>query len=943
MKKVFALLIYSFIISTGNCQTADFTWQSTTGLYCTPAAVKFTNRSTGNPIGYAWTFGNNTISNATNPTTTFSTAGTYTVKLIAIFKNKTVSVSKTIVINPAVSAQFSYDRNTMCKDGSIQFIGNPNVPIASYQWNFGDNTGTVSTNLQTISHYFSGYGTFPISYKAIAPTGCSAQSFTAITIKQPIIIASLTPVSGCIPALVSFNANVSDLPPSGTVTSFKWEFGDGSPPITTSTSSISHTYLSAGNYFPRLIITTNEGCTNEYIFEKIAFGTPPVNHIAYSKKLVVCGSESPWFVSKATNANKYFWDFGEGDTTTVTDTTIQHKFKTLGTKTITVTAFYNDCPGNPISMSINVIGVIASFNYSNTCTNKKQFSFNNTTQGNQSTIEWNFGDGISSLQTGNQIHNFPDTGTFNTSISISDNITGCIDLFRTNIYTANPLLVNPDSSICKNTITTFNIPHNYNNPAALYKWDVIGIQSEPNINVPLTINAAMHGHFNKNYVVINNGPQYCPDTINLKNNIIVRGPLLNFTIPAEICLSNPINIINLSIPFISSDTINVWKWNYGINGQNSDKFQPIPYTYPYWGSFEIKLSAIDINGCKDTIVKPVKVHETPFLRSITNVDYICAGQSATLTAFHNDPILWTTALNSLLCNTCDTIIVKPLETTTYYIMATGGFNCNTRDSITIYVHEPFNAESAKNQNYICKNESIELNVSPVNKKVIWSPSTGLSDSTIFNPIASPKQNTTYTANLFDSTGCFSSSTQVNVTVKSIPEVDAGPNKTYPYLTNYTFKPAYSNNVQYYNWEPSVLLNCKNCAEPIGSAALTQNYTVTVISDSGCVSKDNVTIYVECKGANILLPTAFTPNRDNLNDNFYPMTRGIKKIVRFTIYNRQGQLVFDKKDFLPNNKQSGWDGNIQGMPQSPGAYIYAIEAVCEIGETIYSKGSFVLIR
>ena len=676
--------------------------------------------------------------------------------------------------------------------------------------------------------------------------------------------------------------------------------------------------------------------------EKIAFGTPPLNHIAYSKKQVVCGSESSWFVSKATNANKYFWDFGDNDTTTVTDTTTRHRFKTLGTKTITVTPFYNDCPGTPVSMTIHVIGVIASFNYSNTCTNKKQFSFINTTQGNQSTLEWNFGDGISSLQTGTQIHNFPDTGTFNTSISVTDSITGCIDLYSTNIYTANAVLVNPDSSICKNTSTTFNIRQNYNNPNALYLWDVIGVISGPGKNVPLSIKAGIHGQFNNNSVIINNGPQYCPDTINLKNNIIVRGPLLNFTIPAEICLSNTLNIINLSIPFFSSDTINDWKWNYGINGQLSDKFQPLPYTYPYWGLFNVKLSAMDINGCRDSIVKPVKIHDVPFLRSITNVDQICAGQPATLTAFHNDPILWAPG-STILCNTCDTIIVKPLETTTYHIMATGRFNCNTKDSIVIFVREPFNAESAKNQNYICKNEHIKLDVRPINKKIIWTPSTGLSDSTISNPIASPKQSTTYTATLTDSVGCFNSSTSVNVNVKSSPTVDAGPNKTYPFLSNFTLMPAYSNNVRSFNWEPATLLSCNNCAEPIGSAKYTQTYTLTVQSDSGCVSKDIVTIFVECKGANILLPTAFTPNRDNLNDNFYPLTRGIKKISRFAIYNRQGQLVFERKDFLPNTNQSGWDGKIQGMPQESGAFVYTVEAFCETGETIYSKGSFLLIR
>ena len=92
-----------------------------------------------------------------------------------------------------------------------------------------------------------------------------------------------------------------------------------------------------------------------------------------------------------------------------------------------------------------------------------------------------------------------------------------------------------------------------------------------------------------------------------------------------------------------------------------------------------------------------------------------------------------------------------------------------------------------------------------------------------------------------------------------------------------------------------------------------------------------------------MPTAFTPNNDNLNDYFYPITRGIKKIVRFSIHNRQGQLVFESKDQFPNNKLSGWDGNFKGMPQTSAAYIYTLEAICEAGETLYDKGSFLLVR
>jgi gliding motility-associated-like protein len=92
-----------------------------------------------------------------------------------------------------------------------------------------------------------------------------------------------------------------------------------------------------------------------------------------------------------------------------------------------------------------------------------------------------------------------------------------------------------------------------------------------------------------------------------------------------------------------------------------------------------------------------------------------------------------------------------------------------------------------------------------------------------------------------------------------------------------------------------------------------------------------------------MPTAFTPNNDNLNDYYYPLTRGIKTIVRFSIYDRFGKLVYEARNFPPNDKSFGWNGKINTMDQSTSVFVYYIEALCDVGEKLYKKGSVVLIR
>lgn len=134
-----------------------------------------------------------------------------------------------------------------------------------------------------------------------------------------------------------------------------------------------------------------------------------------------------------------------------------------------------------------------------------------------------------------------------------------------------------------------------------------------------------------------------------------------------------------------------------------------------------------------------------------------------------------------------------------------------------------------------------------------------------------------------------------------------------------------------------------CAKPNGIATYTTNYYLKVTSDSGCIAKDTITIFVDCKDANILMPTAFSPNKDGLNDYYYPLTRGIKYILRFSIYNRKGQLIYEAKNFPPNNKAFGWNGKIKSADQSTSAFVYFLEALCDVGEKLQRRGSFVLVR
>ncbi|MEI9959428.1 MAG: gliding motility-associated C-terminal domain-containing protein [Ferruginibacter sp.] len=77
------------------------------------------------------------------------------------------------------------------------------------------------------------------------------------------------------------------------------------------------------------------------------------------------------------------------------------------------------------------------------------------------------------------------------------------------------------------------------------------------------------------------------------------------------------------------------------------------------------------------------------------------------------------------------------------------------------------------------------------------------------------------------------------------------------------------------------------------------YSVEVTNIFGCVASDTLFINSLCKSAQVYIPNAFTPDGDGLNDVFMVRGRGIT-VKSFRIFNRWGELVFERKDFYPDD-------------------------------------------
>jgi len=90
-----------------------------------------------------------------------------------------------------------------------------------------------------------------------------------------------------------------------------------------------------------------------------------------------------------------------------------------------------------------------------------------------------------------------------------------------------------------------------------------------------------------------------------------------------------------------------------------------------------------------------------------------------------------------------------------------------------------------------------------------------------------------------------------------------------------------------------------------------------------------------------MPNLFTPNNDSQNDSFGPQFKpGAEddiEIMVFRIYNRYGELIYDRTSL------AGWNGIFNGGTAPPEVYAYYIEIEISGCNTIVQKGNVTLMR
>jgi gliding motility-associated-like protein len=421
----------------------------------------------------------------------------------------------------------------------------------------------------------------------------------------------------------------------------------------------------------------------------------------------------------------------------------------------------------------------------------------------------------------------------------------------------------------------------------------------------------------------------CADSVT-KTLTILDKPILSLAFKDTLICS--IDTLRLSAN-IGSGIIN-WTPTAGPN-ENRILFKNTASPLVYPRDTTRYLIRVEDNGCisQDTVT----VNVLQFIDVDAGMDTtICQTDQIVLSPIsYALSYLWTASTGEVV-DPVKNPLVQPVSTTKYLVTANLG-KCQDRDSVVIKV-VPYPRVNIGQDTTICFGSRIKLSALVVGSVFTWSPTISLLNERTLTPLAGPSDTTQYILLVSDTLGCPKTvidTVQINV----LPPIDADAGKDTTLAPGQAHQLQASGGTQYF-WTPATGLSNVNIPNPIVTLDNSVDSVIyrVYVADGPCVRSDLVTIRISNLGPDIIVPSGFTPNGDGKNDLARPITPGIAQLKYFIIFNRLGETIYTTSVI-----GEGWDGTYKGQNQAPGTYIYQAEGLDFRGNTIFRKGTIVLIR
>ncbi|MFN8244894.1 MAG: PKD domain-containing protein [Ferruginibacter sp.] len=927
---------------------------------CGPLVVSFTNQTNLiDTFSYHWDFGNGQTSTLQNPApVTFLSSPlfvdtTYYITLQAFNECDTSVHLDSVIVRANPKARFSVSSTSGCSPFTIQ-INNTSLGNAyEYYWDFGngDTDTTFTTGTFSYTYYTNVVDTFNLML--IAQNQCGRDTLVidirvAPNIIRPGITIGSSGLFGCVSHLATFVNSTTG------ATSFTWDFGDGSPLVTTNVSQVNvpHLYTTPGVF--TVTINMTNGCSDSLVTREITVYPRP-DALFNPSQNIYCQGDTVRVINNSTDANSYQWDFGDGFITSGFQP--GHVYAAPGTYTILLTAERTNPGGvvcsDTISRSVTILSkpdstILANISGLN-CT---PYTINASAPGwTNETINWYVYDTTLPvypviISGPSMTYTFNNEGTFEVHMVI-ENAAGCRDSSRRvfRVY-KNPVAgftpLNLVSCNLDTTISYVNTSYANAYTPLTYQWYVDGTLQ------------ATSGNFTHQYLTPVSTPLPRTYTTSLiATNSVGCRDTAQGTVQINPLPKSIFNIINPNdcIPFVANITnTSTYTDNYAwyLNGvQVSTDPNPVINITQANTNYTIMLIATNSYGCRpDTSSVSFRSRVMPIARFRLNdtlgcssqLNIVTTNQSQNATSYSWD---WGDASpNSNLPN--PTHLYTALGTYRITLTASDGTCQDTTSKVVVVAQKPIVDFSADNPR-TCDTAAVHFtNLTTFADSYQWIFSNGQTSTEISPTVIFPPSNSLYTVQLiaYNTIGCKDSLTKANYIRSIIPpaaDFSIEPSATIS-IPNYTFSfvNITANSALYkYAWflGDGSFRNTRDVLNY--QYADTGSYPVKLIvldTSTNCLDTVIKIARIEGYPGFLYVPNAFYPNSiQNQFRSFKPLGKGLAE-YELQIFDSWGKLLFRTTRLdAGGSPVDGWDGMFNGKPMPQDAYAWKIKAKFRNGQ------------
>ena len=551
--------------------TAGFSANTLDG--CAPFQVEFLNASSTNATTYQWEFEGGTPSTSTdqNPIVTYNSAGTFDVNLTVINSAGSNSSIQTDYVTIGTLPSVDFDFNNTPGALNVSFT-NQSTGATSYSWNFGDGQSSTAANP---TNTYAEAGTYTVTLNATNDCGTNTSSQTVDIIVAPTAGFTAQATNACSPATIQFTDQSTN-----NTNEWSWTF-EGGTPNTSTAQNPSITYSTPGIYTVSLIASNEAGESTVTQTDYITIEEGPNSSFTSDTNL---GATIVNFTNTSTNADSYSWNFGNGQTSTSANPSID--FGTDGTYTVVLTAI-NNCGTTTSTETITIVTApTANFsaNTSDGCA-PLVVTFNDLSSSNVTAWSWFFEGATPNISTAqNPTVTFNNPGSFNVSLTTS-NAAG------QTTSTQNDFVVVDNTPTASFSIDNFigGTLVNFNNTsinADSYSWDFGDGTSSNQAN-------DSHDYGTDGvYTVTLTASNACGSTTISETISIVTPPTAAFSASTtEGCAPFTVTFNDLS-----SDNVTNWSWTFEGGTPSTSTAQNPTVTFNTPGIFDVTLTASNTAG-----------------------------------------------------------------------------------------------------------------------------------------------------------------------------------------------------------------------------------------------------------------------------------------------------------------------------------------------------------